>query len=366
MSTEAVRRTRRALLAFYDARRRELPWRRRAPGRGGAGPEPYQVWISEVMLQQTRVEAVVPYYQSWMERFPDVDALAAAPLDDVLRAWEGLGYYSRARNLHRAARVVRDGMAGALPSTAAALRELPGVGEYTAGAIASIAFGAAVPAVDGNVRRVLARLFDEPEPSAAWLRELASGLVDPRRPGDFNQALMELGATVCTPRAPTCADCPVAADCRALRRGTVGERPRPRGRAAIRDVEYGVAVIVRRGRGGAEVLLAKRPPDGLLGGLWELPTRAVSGDRSPRAAARAAGRAAGVPAPRACAELPVVRQVYSHFRGVYRPFLWEVAVGGTRECEREGYAWVDRAGLESRALPGAIRKITDEVATARL
>src|SRR5688572_31827881 len=201
MSDAAIRRTRRALLGFYDAHRRALPWRE--------DPRPYRVWISEVMLQQTRVDAVVPYYRAWMERFPDVRALAAAPLDDVLKSWEGLGYYARARNLHRAALVVRDRMGGELPARASALRELPGFGEYTAGAVASIAFGEAVPAVDGNVRRVLARLYDEPEPTARWLRERAAALVDPARPGDFNQALMELGATVCRPRSPDCARCPL-------------------------------------------------------------------------------------------------------------------------------------------------------------
>lgn len=158
--------------------------------------DPYRVWVSEVMLQQTRVDAVVPYYLAWMDRFPTLEALAAAPLDDVLRAWEGLGYYARARNLHRAAVVVRDRLGGEVPRTADDLRALPGVGEYTAGAVASIAFGEAVPAVDGNVRRVLSRLYDEAEPTPAWLRERAAALVDPERPGDFNQALMELGATV--------------------------------------------------------------------------------------------------------------------------------------------------------------------------
>src|SRR5687768_12935276 len=192
MSDRDIRRMRRALLGFYDAHRRALPWRE--------DPRPYRVWISEVMLQQTRVDAVLPYYRAWMERFPDVRALAAAPLDDVLKAWEGLGYYARARNLHKTALVVHDRMGGELPARAAELRELPGFGEYTAGAVASIAFGERVPAVDGNVRRVLARLFDEPAPSAGWLRERAAALLDRERPGDWNQALMELGATGCTPR----------------------------------------------------------------------------------------------------------------------------------------------------------------------
>jgi A/G-specific adenine glycosylase len=187
-SREWIRSLRRALLAFYDARRRDLPWRR--------DPDPYRVWVSEVMLQQTRVDAVVPYYERWLRRFPTVAALASAEPDDVLRAWEGLGYYARARNLHRAARVVREHHHGAVPSEPSALRALPGVGDYTAGAIASIAFGRAEPAVDGNVRRVLARLLDVAAPAPARLRKVAAALVPSERPGDFNQALMELGATV--------------------------------------------------------------------------------------------------------------------------------------------------------------------------
>ncbi len=197
---------RRALLAFYDARRRDLPWRR--------DPDPYRVWVSEVMLQQTRVDAVVPYYERWLRRFPTLHALATAEPDEVLRAWEGLGYYARARNLHRAARVVRERHAGDVPSEPAALRELPGVGDYTAGAIASIAFGRREPAVDGNVRRVLARLLDVADPPPARLRAVAAALVPAERPGDFNQALMELGALVCTARVPRCADCPVRGVCR--------------------------------------------------------------------------------------------------------------------------------------------------------
>ena len=204
-SLDLIRSTRGTLLRFYDTRRRALPWR--------AQPEPYGVWISEVMLQQTRVDAVLPYYRAWMERFPDLATLAGAGVDDVLRAWEGLGYYARARNLHRAALMVRDRFGGELPASAAGLRELPRVGEYTAGAVASIAYGEVVSAVDGNVRRVMARLFDEREPTTSWLRERAGALVDPERPGDFNQALMDLGATVCTARAPVCGVCPLAPDC---------------------------------------------------------------------------------------------------------------------------------------------------------
>ena len=187
---------RRALLEHYDSTARDLPWRRDS--------DPYRVLVSEVMLQQTRVETVKGYYVRWLERFPSVETLASAEEDEVLKAWEGLGYYRRARNLRRAALQLREVHGGVVPETYAALRELPGVGEYTAGAVASIAFGVVVPAVDGNVRRVLARLFDVETPRAPWLRSMATSLVDNERPGDWNQALMELGATQCTSRAPRC------------------------------------------------------------------------------------------------------------------------------------------------------------------
>lgn len=207
-----------ALLRHYDVHRRDLPWRDRA--------DPYAVWVSEIMLQQTRVETARPYYERWLERFPDLDALADAEIDDVLRAWQGLGYYARARNLHRAARMVRERYHGAIPADPAELRRLPGVGAYTAGAVASIAFGAATPAVDGNVRRVVARLHDLEDPTAAQLQTLAVELVPADRPGDFNQALMEIGATVCTPRAPDCDACP--GGCWAAS-GSSPTRPRRRG-----------------------------------------------------------------------------------------------------------------------------------------
>jgi A/G-specific adenine glycosylase len=313
------------------------------------------------MLQQTRVDAVLPYYRAWMERFPDVGTLAAAPLDDVLKAWEGLGYYARARNLHRAALVVRDRLDGALPSSAAALRELPGFGEYTSGAVASIAFGERVPAVDGNVRRVLARLYDEPAPSARWLRERAAALVDPERPGDFNQALMELGATVCTPRAPRCDACPLRGECAARSSGTVAERPRPRARRAAPVVEIAVAVLLRRGaHDDAELLLVRRPAEGLLGGLWELPSAELDGG-SARGAAERAAACAGAAVAGDPTALPAVTQVYSHFRGVYRPHLWTLPPDAP-PASGEGVAWTPCADLAGFALARAPRRIAQFIA----
>ena len=253
----------RALLAWYDAHRRPLPWR--------ADRDPYRVWLSEVMLQQTRAETAAPYFRRFLARFPTVEALADADLAAVLALWSGLGYYRRARQLHAAAR--RVAAAGGFPRTAAGLRKLPGVGGYTAAAVASIAFGAREPALDGNVERVLARrlaLGGDPR-RAAGRRALAAAaldLLDPARPGDGNQALMELGATVCTPRRPDCPRCPLAAGCAARAAGDPERWPPPRRRRAPERRRLGVAVVVAGGRG----LLFRRPDDSpLLAGTWELP-----------------------------------------------------------------------------------------------
>jgi A/G-specific adenine glycosylase len=220
------------------------------------------------MLQQTRVETVIPYYERFVARFPDAAALADADEQDVLKLWEGLGYYSRARNLHRAAASIARDHGGALPRDPAALAELPGIGRYTLGAIRSIAFGERAPLVDGNVRRVLARWHAAPEPTEQQLWEWASELVPEDRPGDFNQALMELGATVCTPRAPRCASCPVRSFCGAASLGTPDAFPARRVRPAPRRVSAFAGALHRRGRW----LLMRRPSKGLLGGLWELPS----------------------------------------------------------------------------------------------
>lgn len=255
---------RRSLLGFYDARARDLPWRRT--------DDPYAIWVSEIMCQQTRVETVIPYWETWMARFPDVDALALADQAEVLKAWEGLGYYSRARNLHRGAQVVRERFGGRLPTTGEELREIPGIGPYTGGAIASIAFGRAVPAVDGNVRRVFARLFDDPAPGPARLESWGAALVDPQRPGDFNQALMELGATVCTPTSPSCERCPIASHCRAYAVGTVSDRPAPKKRTKVRDAEFLVRIDPDA---DGRIRVVRRGP-GLLEGMWCFPEVEVS------------------------------------------------------------------------------------------
>jgi len=261
----AATELRSALLRWYDAQARDLPWRRTR--------DPYAIWISEVMLQQTQVSVVLPYWSAFLARFPDVRSLARASLDEVLGAWRGLGYYARARNLHRAAEAVVERHDGRLPDTVEALGALPGFGRYTVGAVASIAFGREVPLVDGNVARVLARLLGVEGGSGDVARErrlweLAAALVQGERPGDWNQALMELGATVCRPEQPTCLLCPLRARCVALATGRVAEIPAPRPRPARRSLYLAVAVA----RKGDAVLLVRRQGTGLFGGLWELPS----------------------------------------------------------------------------------------------
>lgn len=269
------------LLAWYDRNRRELPWRR--------DRDPYRVWLSEVMLQQTRVDVVIPYYERFLERFPSVEALARAPVDDVLALWSGLGYYRRARQLHAAARRIGD---EGFPRSAAGWRALPGVGEYTAAAVASIAQGEVVPVLDGNVERVLSRwLHLEGDPKRAAqrrvLRSAAAEMLDSARPGDSNQALMELGATVCTPSSPGCGACPLAGGCAARAAGDAEAYPPPRARRQAVKVRRVVAVVERSGR---RLLFRRGDGEELLAGTWELPWADGDGEAVEELGLRYGGR----------------------------------------------------------------------------
>jgi A/G-specific adenine glycosylase len=338
-----------ALLAHYDRECRTLPWRGES--------DPYRVLVSEVMLQQTRVQTVLEYYGGWLERFPDIETLANAEIDDVLKAWEGLGYYRRARNLHRTARLIHESPAREVPGTYTELRALPGIGEYTAGAVASIAFGESVPAVDGNVRRVLSRLYDEPEPRTTWLREKAAGLMDAERPGDWNQALMELGATLCSPRSPRCADCPVAEWCAAHDASTQEERPVTPVRAKPKKRWIVLAVLQAKGR----VMLERRPAEGLLAGMWSFP-EVAEGDVGPntwadaersRASVLASVAARGLVATGCPEVLPRVDHRFTHLHATYEPWLVPVAT----TPEGEGRAWIDAAVSTDLAVPVAQQKV---------
>ena len=352
---------RRALLAHYDRERRDLPWR--------GETDPYRVLVSEVMLQQTRVETVKGYSGSWLRRFPDLESLAAAETDEVLKAWEGLGYYRRARNLHRAARVLREraereyGDASrrsgiSLPSSAEALRTLPGIGEYTAGAVASIAFGEAVPAVDGNARRVLARLRDVTAPKGAWLRKEAAALVDPERPGDWNQALMELGATLCAPTRPACGRCPLGVWCAARANGTQEQRPAPSRKRTVPRKLVTLAVIAH----GSRVMVARRPPHGLLGGMWAFPEIEVHEARESAAAALRIAENAGLPARAEPTPLPAVEHRFTHLHVTYLPWALEVSDAPAGAWRTGEVAWIVVGEPTELALPVAQRSVLESLA----
>ena len=259
------------LLKWYRQYGRTFPWRDH--------PDAYAVWVSEIMLQQTRVETVIPYFEKWMNLFPDVQALANASEQDVLNAWEGLGYYSRARNLHQAAKIVVSKFNGQLPRDLTELRSLPGIGRYTVGAIASMAFGMDEATLDGNLRRVFARLFDVSEFADSPIGEkilwdLAAQNLPKGQAGDYNQALMDLGATICLPKNPRCLLCPLMEICEARKNGTQDLRPVLKAKKVSPQYIHVAAVIIQRGR----VLLAQRPADGLLGGMWEFPNGRVNAD----------------------------------------------------------------------------------------
>lgn len=264
------------LLQWYDANRRDLPWR--------SNPEPYGVWISEIMAQQTQMERVVAYWRRWMERYPDLGSLAEAPEEDVLKVWEGLGYYSRAKNIRKAAELILTDHAGVFPDEIKQIQALPGIGAYTAGAIASIAFNKVAPAVDANVLRVFSRLLDIAEPVKAAkvkqeVEQAVLSLIPEERPGDFNQALMEFGAMICSKR-PDCDQCAVSQHCTAFANGTTGERPvLPRKQKAI-HIEMATGVLVHDNK----VLIQKRKPDDVWPGLWEFPGGCVEEGETPREA----------------------------------------------------------------------------------
>ncbi len=340
-----------ALLAWYDAERRDLPWRVRK----GRRPDPYKVWLSEIMLQQTTVKAVIPYYQRFLARWPTVADLASAPLDDVLAAWAGLGYYSRARNLHKCALAVVESRGGLFPATETELASLPGIGPYTAAAIAAIAFGARATPVDGNIERVVARLFavTAPMPAAkAEIRRLAATLTPARRSGDLAQAMMDLGAAICTPRRPSCLMCPVQSDCHGYARGLAAELPR-RLVKAERPVRYGVAFLALREDG--HVLLRRRPDAGLLGGMLEVPSTPWSdqwiGADDALGTAPVDGEWWPVPGH--------VSHTFTHFRlelMVYRAIV-PVEASLTFWAEPDRCRWVPRRDLHAEALPSLMTKV---------
>jgi A/G-specific adenine glycosylase len=339
------------LLAWYDRHRRALPWR----ARPGERSDPYRVWLSETMLQQTTVKAVGPYYARFVARWPDLNALATASLDEILAAWAGLGYYARARHLHACARALVERHGAQFPTSESALRELPGIGAYTAAAIAAIAFDQAATPVDGNIERVIARLYALATPLPAGKAEIARharALTPNRRAGDFAQALMDLGATICTPKRPACALCPWSASCVAHARGEAELFPRG---APKRDAELrrGAAFVAHRADDC--VLLRTRPARGLLGGMAEVPTTAWAADFDDSQALAQAPRFGASQNRVAWRKMAgVVRHVFTHFSlelTVYRSELprQAAAPAGTR--------WTAIAQLGDEALPSLMRKV---------
>ena len=330
----------RLLLDWYDAHARILPWR--------GIHDPYRTWVSETMLQQTRVETVLGYYARFLERFPTVQALAEAPQDDVLKLWEGLGYYSRARNLHKGAQQIVAEYGGVIPQDITALQKISGIGPYTAGAIASIAYDKAVPAVDGNVIRVVSRLTGVREnvgvPSVRrQIEQTAAELVSPDRPGDFNQAMMDLGATVCVPGTPSCERCPLAKLCDACAAGDAEELPQLPRKRPPKELQYDVCLIFS----GNRVLMRQRT-ETMLHGLWVYPM--LEGRKTQRQLPAAAKRLTGVPV--------VSVEAAGEARHVFTHQVWEMrlyVMQTNAQDAPEGWRFVTLEEMDALALPSAVR-----------
>jgi len=344
----------RQLLTWYDQNARRLPWR--------GETDPYRILVSEIMLQQTRVETVIPYYQRWLERFPTLEDLANAPAQTVLQAWEGLGYYSRARNLQRAAQAIVNELGGRFPSDRSGLERLPGVGRYTAGAIASIAFGLDEPALDGNIRRVFSRVFNLEAPARSpqgerQLWQYAAEHLPAGRAGDYNQALMDLGATICTARAPACQTCPLENICRARQLGVQEQRPIPQPRRGVPHYLVTAAVIYRNG----QVLITRRPETGLLGGMWEFPGGKVEpGEELADGLRREIQEELAVQID--VGELfGVYEHAYTHFRVTLHAFCCRLVGGEPQAIEASDLRWAAPSELKDYPMGKIDRQIAKKL-----
>jgi A/G-specific adenine glycosylase len=335
------------LLNWFNRNRRDLPWRQRR--------DLYAIWVSEVMLQQTRVSTVLPYYRDFLKRFPTLKRLATATLQDVLKAWEGLGYYSRARNLWRAARLVRENFHGRIPDDYGQFRKLPGVGDYIAAAVLSISRGLAVPVVDGNVLRVVCRwqgIGDDIRLAATKkkVRSFLCEIIPAAVPGRFNEALMELGALVCLPKDPLCPQCPLRQGCFAFRQGRMGSLPVKSKKRPGPTYRVALAVIVRKGR----IFIQQRPEQGHLGGLWEFPGgKCLAAEKPELAVVRECHEELGVGV-EALSKLAEVRHAYSHFKVVLHVYACRLLKGLPKT--RQPHAWVKSGELNRYPIPAANHK----------
>ncbi len=341
---------------WYDAHKRDLPWRTESPR------DPYKVWVSEIMLQQTRVEAVKAYYTNWMEHFPDIPTLAAAEEEDVVRKWQGLGYYSRARNLHTAAREVMENYGGRVPETREEIRKLKGIGDYTAGAILSMAYGKQETAVDGNVLRVFARIYNIEENILSvkvkkGITELVKARQDAERPGDFNEALMDLGATVCIPGQPRCEACPLSGVCGAKAAGKEAVIPLRVTKKEVPTEPVTVFVV----KAGEFFLLHRRPAKGLLAGMWEFPNCVGEGEQGKEVLSGELA-ALGVRVEEVSGPVQQIRHVFSH--KVWQMTVYKVSAdkdAGTDSRLPSGWHWAKSGDLADYNLAGPHNRILGEV-----
>jgi len=334
---------------WYIAHCRPLPWRDTS--------DPYCIWISEVMLQQTQVKTVTPYYKKFLLRFSNVRQLAGADLQDVLKIWEGLGYYARARNLHKAAKILMERHGGILPDHAESLRELPGIGEYIASAVSSIAYGKPYAVVDGNVKRVLSRLkminmpLNRPASNRIF-KDVADRLLDKKDPGRFNQAMMELGALVCTPRRPDCSGCPVEAFCQAFHSNAVDGYPKRDKKPKVPEYQIATGVICK----GRKVLITQRKPEGLLGGLWEFPGGKVKKDETAEAACIREIKEETNLSVQTDEHIARIRHAYSHFKIVMDVFRCTYLDGRIRLNGPTDFQWIKVSDIDNYPFPGANNK----------
>jgi A/G-specific adenine glycosylase len=345
-----------ALLAWYDSAAIELPWR--------LSLDPYRIWLSEIMLQQTRVATVQSYYERFLKKYPDVFALAAAPLDDILKQWEGLGYYSRARNMHKAAQSVVSQFQGQFPETSEQLEKLTGIGRYTAAAIASIAFGQQTAVLDGNVIRILTRLFDYNETvgqpatdKQLWL--WAQSLISKVRPGDYNQAMMDLGRTICTPRNPQCQQCPVKMHCLAFKHQTQNTRPVKKAKAALPLIRAAVALIRDK---KDRFLLIQRPPSGLLGGLWTFPGGQCANTESFSECLPSALQNQFNLTVQVQQEMAFAKQTFTHFHLQLRAFSCLVLSGRLKVRDKHKHVWANQTEFDQFSFGKADREIANALA----